>query len=351
MLVEVWYVLVALTLAVYVVLDGFDLGAGIVHLWIARTDAERRAVLRSVGPVWDANEVWLIAAGASILLAFPVLFATAFSGFYLPLTFVLWLLLFRALGAELRHQIKHRLWEQFWDVAFSASSLLLVIFFGAALGNIVRGVTFDERGDFFAPLWTNFRVDPNPGILDWYTLLVAITAVAALTLHGALWLGRRFDPKVDPGLEKRCTQAANKAAWLTAALSVVCGIATVVVQERMVENISQYPQWMLAPCAAFTSLIVVLKQLRRKRWTRAFLASCTYLVCMLASACAAIYPYALPARGSLPGLQLADAAASPYSLQVALYWWLPGMLLVTAYFVIMYRQLPEQVSTADVDPH
>jgi len=167
MLAEVWYVLLAGTLAVYVMLDGFDLGAGILHLLVAKTDAERNAVLRTLGPVWDGNEVWLLAAGGTMVLAFPVLYARAFSGFYLPLMVVLWLLVFRALGIELRHQIRHPLWEQFWDVAFSRASLLLVVVFGTALGNVVRGVATDEAGEFFAPLWTNFRVDPQPGIIDW----------------------------------------------------------------------------------------------------------------------------------------------------------------------------------------
>lgn len=350
-LVEVWYVLVALTLAIYVVLDGFDLGAGILHLWIARTDPERRAVLRSVGPVWDANEVWLIAAGATILLAFPALFAKSFSGFYLPLTFVLWLLLFRALGVELRHQIRHPLWEQLWDVAFSVSSLLLVILFGAALGNIVRGVTFDKRGDFFAPLWTNFRVDPSPGIVDWYTVLVAITAVAALTLHGALWLGRRFEGE----LQQRCKSVAQKATGATAGLSLACGVATVAIQGQMSSNLSDQPLWLLAPFTAFAALAYVGLKMRLPlppaAWTRCFLGSCVYLLGMLASACAAIYPYALPPRGSSPGLLLRDTAASSYSLQVALYWWIPGILLVTGYFVVMYRQLPKQVSLDDTDEH
>lgn len=347
MLVNLWYALVALTLAVYLVLDGFDLGAGILHLWVARNDSERRAVLRSIGPVWDANEVWLLAAGASTLLAFPVLFARAFSGFYLPLTFVMWLLLFRALGAELRHQLDHVLWTQFWDAAFAVASLLLVIFFGAALGNLVRGVSLDEAGNFFTPLWTNFRVDPSPGIVDWYTVSVALSAVSALTLHGALWLGRRFEGE----LQVRCKRAAHFTWKLTAGLTAVVAVSTFVVQEQMGQNLLRHPLWNLAPIGSLSALLGILWWLQQGEWTRSFLASCAYLCGMLACACAAIFPYALPPRGGSPGILLTDAASSPHELSSALYWWLPGMALVTVYFITMYRSLSTRVLLSDPDPH
>ena len=152
-----WFCLIAAMLAAYVVFDGFDLGAGILHLALARTDDERRLVLRSIGPVWDGNEVWLIAAGASLLLAFPPLYASAFSGFYLPLMIVLWLLMLRGIAIELRNHIDSPVWRPLWDVTFGLSSLLLVLFFGVALGNVVRGVPLDPHGRFFVPLWTNLR--------------------------------------------------------------------------------------------------------------------------------------------------------------------------------------------------
>jgi cytochrome d ubiquinol oxidase subunit II len=141
MLEVTWFFLAALPLVAYTVLDGFDLGVGILHHRVARTDAERKQVLASIGPVWDGNEVWLVVAGATLFLAFPVLFGVAFSGFYLPLTLVLWLLLFRALGIELRHLMPHRLFNTFWDASFTGASALLAFALGAALGNVVRGVS------------------------------------------------------------------------------------------------------------------------------------------------------------------------------------------------------------------
>src|SRR6266851_2242281 len=160
----VWYCLVALTLVFYVLLDGFDLGAGILHLVVARTGEERRQVLRSIGPVWDGNEVWLLATGGTLFFAFPALYASGFSGFYLPLMIVLWLLVLRGISIEFRNHVHSQVWTPFWDFVFCFSSLLLAIFYGAALGNVVRGVPLDARGYFFEPLWTNFRLVGGCGL-------------------------------------------------------------------------------------------------------------------------------------------------------------------------------------------
>src|SRR5207248_4078267 len=184
----VWFVLVALMITAYVVLDGFDLGAGVLQLLIADTEEERRTVIRTIGPVWDGNEVWLIAAGGTLYFAFPLLYASSFSGFYLPLNIVLWLLVLRGIGIEFRMHIENHVWRSLFDGFFAISSALLVIFFGAALGNVVRGVPMGADHFFFEALWTNWRLGPQPGILDWYTVLTGVVALVALTVHGALYL-------------------------------------------------------------------------------------------------------------------------------------------------------------------
>ena len=178
-----WFCLVAITITGYVVLDGYDIGSGILHLFIGKNDAERRAILQSIGPLWDGNEVWLLAGGGTLYFAFPKLYASSFAGFYLPLMIVLWLLILRGLSIELRGHVDSPTWRPFWDAVFGGSSILLAIFFGAALGNVVRGVPLDKRGDFFLPLWTNFQLGHEVGILDWYTILVGF--LAALDAHTA----------------------------------------------------------------------------------------------------------------------------------------------------------------------
>src|SRR6201981_3734983 len=156
-----WFIIVSVMIAAYVVLDGFDLGAGIIYLVVAKSSDERRKVLRSIGPVWDGNEVWLLAAGGTLYFSYPQLYASAFSGFYLPLMMVLWLLMLRGIGIELRSRMDNPVWQGFFDVVFAGASALLAIFFGAALGNVIRGVPLRSDGYFFEALWTNWRVGPD----------------------------------------------------------------------------------------------------------------------------------------------------------------------------------------------
>jgi cytochrome d ubiquinol oxidase subunit II len=334
----VWFLLLWLMLATYVVLDGFDLGVGGLHLLVARSDAERRQVIRSVGPVWDGNEVWLVAAGGTMFMVFPVLYATSFSGFYLPLMIVLWLLVARALGIELRHQIRDPLWTQFWDVAFCVSSLLLAVCFGAALGNVVRGVSFTPQRQFFEPLWTDFGVTAPTGILDWYTVLVGLTAVTALTFHGALWLASRTDEAV----ERRAKRWAIGLWPAVAVFSLAATAASFFVQPNLAESLAARPWAAGFAALAAAGLVTALVALRRGRPGGAFLASAAYLYGMVACAAAGIYPYALPDREPGLGLTVQEAAAPMPGLVIALYWWIPGMLLVCGYtWLITYRSLPD----------
>ena len=194
-----WYSAVTLMLAVYVVLDGYDFGVGMVYPFVARTEEERRMALAAIGPVWSGNEVWLIAAGAVLFLAFPRAYAAGFSGFYLALIIVLWLLMGRGLAIELRAHVDHLLWRQFWDVIFTASSALLAVVFGIALGNLIRGVPLKCRGLFLCGALDGLSPRPDPGILDWFTLLLAITSAVLLTGHGANYLAMKTTASCRPG--------------------------------------------------------------------------------------------------------------------------------------------------------
>src|SRR5918912_916839 len=219
----VWFALVALMLIGYVVLDGFDLGAGAVHLVAAKTEDERRTIVKAIGPVWDGNEVWLIAAGGTLFFSFPLLYASSFSGFYLPLFIVLWLLMVRGVSIELRSHFANPVWASFWDGMFFVGSTLLAVFYGVALGNVVRGVPIGEDGYFFQPLWTNFSpTSPEPGILDWYTVLTGLLALAALVVHGAGWVA----VKTEGELNTRARRAA-RIGWLAlVALTAITTAAT-----------------------------------------------------------------------------------------------------------------------------
>jgi cytochrome bd ubiquinol oxidase subunit II len=334
---ELWFWLLAVMLAVYAVLDGFDFGVGMLHFVLGKTQAERDTLLRSIGPVWDGNEVWLVAAGGTLFGAFPALYAAAFSGFYLPLMIVLWLLLFRALGIELRHHIDNPLWHQLWDVAFSGASALLALFFGAALGNLVRGLPLDENGDFFEPLWTDFRVGDVTGILDWYTLLVGITAVVALGLHGALWISL----KTDAELQARAQACARRLWPALVVLTLATTAASGYVQPQLLKNVTRFPVGTVLPLVAFAGLIGIRLFVERAP-ARAFLASCAFVVGLILSAALAIFPNALPAR--VPGRELtvAAAAADTSTLGMMLCWWLPGLVLAVSYSYFIYARMPKK---------
>src|SRR5271166_2352189 len=233
----VWFMIVAVMVTVYVLLDGFDLGAGAVHLFIARSDEERRTIMRAIGPVWDGNEVWLLAAGGTLYFAFPLLYASSFSGFYLPLTMVLWLLMLRGVGIELRTHIDDKLWKGFFDAIFGLASILLAIFFGAALGNVVRGVPLNADGYFFEPLWTNWRVGEQNGILDWYTVICGVVALLTLAIHGSLYLAT----KTEGDLNTRARRVAFGLWPVQVLLTIVSLSATLLVRPGILTNFSKWP--------------------------------------------------------------------------------------------------------------
>lgn len=322
--------------AIYATLDGFDMGVGIVYLLVAQTDADRRAVLASIGPVWDGNEVWLLAAGGTLFFAFPAAYASAFSGFYLPLMMVLWLLILRGTAVEFRNRIVSPVWAPLWDVVFAVASALLALFFGAALGNVLRGVPLDASGNFFLPLWTDFRISTDPGILDWFTIILGLASVAALAMHGALWLAM----KTTAALRERARSLARLFWIVVLALSVLLILIVPLVLPRFGHRFMTDPWGLGFPIVAFGSLAGVFAMNRAARETGAFLCSCGYILSMLAAAVFGHYPYLLsPIVIGQPALTVLNASTSDAGLAIGLYWFIPGMMLVTGYFVFAYRHL------------
>jgi cytochrome d ubiquinol oxidase subunit II len=343
----VWFCLVAIMLAGYVVLDGFDLGVGILHVWLGRTDAERRILMRSIGPVWDGNEVWLIAAGGTLYFAFPLLYASGFSGFYLPLMMVLWLLILRGISLEFRSHISQPIWSTLWDGVFSLASLLLAVFYGAALGNVVRGVPLDANGRFFEPLWTNFMPSGETGILDWYTVMVGVVALAVLTLHGATWLGL----KTEGELYSRAVRSASAIWWLVAFLTVVLTLVTFIMFPQLFTNFRIQVWGYVFPILAIAGLLGMKWTIGREDAT-AFGCSSAYIVGMLTSVVFSVYPSVLPASTNPAfGLTVANAKASEYGLKIGLIWWLIGISLASGYTVFVYRSFAGKVSSTDSEEH
>lgn len=339
----IWFCLIAVMIAMYVLLDGFDLGAGAIHLLVAKTDKERKQVLASIGPVWDGNEVWLLAAGGTLYFAFPTLYASAFSGFYLPLMMVLWLLILRGTSIEFRNHIKSAVWDPFWDFLFSASSILLAIFFGAALANVVRGVPLDKSGYFFEPLWTNFRLGEETGILDWYTILVGVLALMVLVMHGALWV----QLKTSRNVNERSGKLALRAWMAVVVLTAIVTAVTFGVQPQVKVNFTTWPWGFIFPLLAVAGLAGVAFELKKKDEQKAFLASCAYLTGMLTSVVFGMYPMVLPARNPVFSLTVTNAKAENYGLKIGLIWWVIGMILAAGYFTFVYRSFAGKVAAGE----
>ena len=329
-----WYCAVTLMLAGYTVLDGFDFGLGIVYPFVARTDEDRRRALASIGPVWNGNEVWLVAAGGLLFFAFPKAYAAGFSGFYLALIIVLWLLIARGVALELRSHLNHHLWRQFWDVVFTGASTLLALVLGAALGNLIRGMPLSPDGYFFVALWTNFMTGPDPGILDWFTILMGVASVAILAFHGANYLAMKTEGQLRG--EARC------AAWLAgSAMAVLVGlvlIAVPFVQSSFRLNYAAHPIGYVFPSLGMTALVAAL-WLRRRNWdSGAFYATSLLILTMLASTAWGSYPNILIATNDPAySLNVTNATAGAYGMQVGLWWFLFGFGLIIAYQVYAHR--------------
>ena len=336
---SLWFWIVAVMVTIYVVLDGFDLGAGVIYFLVAKTNEERRRVLRAIGPVWDGNEVWLLAAGGTLYFAFPLLYASSFSGFYLPLMMVLWLLMMRAIGIEFRGHLENPVWQEFFDVVFALASILLCIFLGAALGNVVRGVPLDSTGYFFEPLWTNFRLGAETGILDWYTVLMGVVALVTLTAHGSHYVAL----KTDEDLGRRARGVALLCWPLQFFLTCVSLLATYFIRPEIMANYGKHPVGVLVPIAVFSSLAVMLWATPRGREKLAFLASSLYIVGMLVGAAFALYPVVLPARDFKYDLTIYNTSAGVHGLNVGLVWWVLGAVLAVGYFVFVYRMFRGKV--------
>ncbi|MGH9698005.1 MAG: cytochrome d ubiquinol oxidase subunit II [Candidatus Acidiferrales bacterium] len=342
----VWFCLVAGMLAAYAILDGFDIGVGILHLCIAHTGAERRTLIRTIGPVWDGNEVWLIAAGGTLYFAFPLLYASSFSGFYLPLMMVLWLLILRGVSLEFRGHVGGFIWPVFWDGVFSFSSVLLAIFLGAALGNVVRGVPLDASGHFFEPLWTNFLPAGQTGILDWYTVLIGVAAFAALSLHGAAWVAL----KTSGALHERAARIVSRLWWAVAALTMLITVATYRLLPVHIWNYPRHPWGLIFPVLAVAGLLGIKWFTHQREEGRAFAASCAYLAGMLASVAFSLYPRVLPSSTNpLNGLNISNAKAADYGLRIGLIWWPIGIALAIAYTVFVYRSFAGKISAGEDD--
>lgn len=329
----IWFAILAAMLTAYAVLDGFDFGAGIVHLFVARTDVERRTVLAAIGPLWDGNEVWLIASGGVLVFAFPRVYAAAFSGLYLALMVVLWLLVLRGIAIEFRSKVEHPLWRAAWDTTFAGSSAAMAIVLGVALANVVRGVPLGASGYFQQDLFSGMR-SPHPGAVDPYTAAFGVFALAALAAHGATFLTW----KSAGDLAARSRSAARRL-WVATLvlLAAVVGLTAWVDVPFFHRVLARPGLWPLPPVAA-AAAVFARRELGAGRELRAFLASCAFLATMLVATAGALYPVLLQSTlGDAFTLDVDNAASARAGLGIGLAIWAPAIGLAIGYFVYIFR--------------
>jgi cytochrome d ubiquinol oxidase subunit II len=342
-MVELWFALLCLTIILFVVLDGWDIGAGGLHLSVAKTEPERREVVAAIGPLWSWNEVWLVAAGGTFILAFPAIMAAAFSGFYLALWMVLWTFILRGISLEVGGHLPDWMWRAAWDVVFSASNVLLAVLFGVALGNVIRGLPIDQTRKFSMALFTDFGVRGEVGILDWYTISVAVFASVLLAAHGATYLRLKTRGVVHARSERHA-----RVLWPAAAvLLVVVSAETEFVRPELFRGMAARPLAWPAVALTIGGLWAVWSGLRGPREFRAFAGSCAVIVGLLAGAAIGVFPVilysTLAPRFSLTAY---DGATAGRGLLVALIWWPIAFVLAVAYAVTVFRSFRGKVGSS-----
>ena len=340
-MIALWFALLCFTIIVFVVLDGWNIGVGTLHFLVARNERERRDIVAALGPLWSWNEVWLIAAGGTFILAFPMVMAAAFSGFYLALWMVLWSFVLRGISIEVGGHIADMMWRSFWDFVFAISNLLLAILFGAALGNVIRGVPIDASRRFSMALFTDFSARGVVGILDWYTMSVAVFATVLLAAHGATYLRL----KTTGAVHQRSQRCARILWTVTHALFPAISIETWLVRPELYRAMVDRPAaWiflamMAAGGWALWSGFVVSGFSRTTGEARAFIGSCLIVAGLLGSAAAAAFPVILHSTlGPQYSLTAYAGATTGRGLTIALIWWPIAAGLAFAYVVPILRK-------------
>ena len=319
----IWFILVGVLLTGYAMLDGFDLGIGALHLF-TKDDAERRTLLNAIGPVWDGNEVWLVTGGGALFAAFPNVYATVFSGFYLAFILLLVSLIFRAVSIEFRSKQPMRWWRQTWDIGFSAGSLVASLLFGVALGNIAWGIPIDERGEFAGTFL---------GLLKPYPLLIGVMTVTLFMMHGAIYGAL----KTEGALHDKLRGWAMRSILFFVICAAATTVATLFCVPHMTEHVRTHPWLFVVVLVNLLAIANIPREFHHGRDWRAFLSSCMAMISLMALFGLNMYPnlvYSLPNPEN--SLNIYNAASSSKTLGIMLVIACIGMPLVIAYTASIY---------------
>jgi cytochrome d ubiquinol oxidase subunit II len=322
-LYTIWFILVGVLLTGYAVLDGFDLGIGALHLFTSK-DQERRVMINAIGPVWDGNEVWLVTGGGAMFAAFPNVYATVFSGFYLALMLLLASLIFRAVAIEFRSKQPMYWWRQMWDIGFAGGSILSSLLIGTALGNIAWGVPVDANGEFAGTFL---------GLLTPYPLLVGVTTVALFMMHGAIYGVLKTEGELHDKLRR---WAMNSIIFFVIS-AVTLTMATLLFVPHMAARVREHPWLFSVALANMLAIANIPREFHRGNDGVAFLSSCAAIVTLMALFALNLFPYLVY---SLPhpenSLTIYNAASSPKTLGIMLLIAGIGVPVVVAYTISIY---------------
>lgn len=320
-----WYFVVGIAVVFYVILDGFDLGVGILHLFV-RKDNERRIFLNAIGPVWDGNEVWFVIVGGALFAGFPDVYAALFSGFYDLCMLLLMALIFRAVAIEFRSKRESIRWRYTWDGVFSVASILIGFGLGIVLGNLMQGIPLNENRDFIG----DFSLFLRP-----YPILIGFFTLSLLAMHGAIYLAM----KTEGALHEKVRLYAKRCIGLFVAFYLLTTLATWLTMPRMTEKFIQEPWHLLVPVASLLAILNVPRQFSKNRDGWAFLFSCLSIALLFAIFGIATYPCLICSTLSFQenSLTLFNAASSTLTLQVLLVIVAIGVPLVLAYGTLIYR--------------
>ena len=319
-----WYVLYIAIISGYVILDGFDLGVGMLSPFIAHNDHDRRILLNSIGPVWDGNEVWLVLGGGALFAAFPLVYASLFSGFYLAMMLVLLVLIMRTVAIEFRSKRPEAWWRSLWDWTFTISSFGITILLGVALGNVIRGISLDQQGNMNVNLLD---------LLNPYSITLGLVAVAMLCLHGAIFLTQ----KAEGALLQRIKNLIPKLLIAFFVLMTVLIVWTLLRSEQFTQNFKDRPWTVVFPVLAFVAIVSAWRFVRRGAYLSAFLASATMIALLLGAVACGMYPVMLHSTtNSAYDLTVQNASAAKETLTVMFVIALIGMPFVLLYTAGVY---------------
>ena len=330
----IWFLLVAVLLVGYAILDGFDLGVGVLHLFTKNED-EKRVNINAIGPVWDGNEVWLLTGGGALFAAFPVVYATVFSGFYLALMLLLFALIFRAVSFEFRGKVESEKWKKTWDTAFGLGSLLPAVLFGVAIGNILRGIPLDGNRMFTGTFFT---------LLNPYSILVGVLSLVLFTMHGAIYMTMKSSGNQ---LERMKNMAPR--LWISfVAIYVVVTIYSIFEAGYLFQNILSNPLFWILFILMLAAIIYIPVGLKSEKFGRAFFASSFTIACMMGLMAVSLFPRLVPSLTDLNySLTIYNASSTERTLFTMLIIALIGMPFVIGYTIYIYRAFKGKVQIGE----